>query len=61
MRWRLGRMYAAAARRWRTSAFCESARQQVGVGSTQPALAFAHMRAPESDPPRACLEQPSVV
>jgi hypothetical protein len=31
----------AAVRRWRTSAFCESARQQVGVGWTQPALAFA--------------------
>jgi hypothetical protein len=42
---RLGRMFAAAARRWRTSAFCESARQQVGVGSTQPALAFAQIRA----------------
>ena len=41
----MGRMYAAAARRGRTSAFCESARQQVGVGSTQPALAFAQFRA----------------
>ena len=50
MRWRLGRMYAAAARRWRTSAFCESARQQVGVGSTQPALAFAQQES--SRPPR---------
>ena len=38
---RLGRAYVAAARRWRTSAFCESVRQQFSVGSTQPALAFA--------------------
>jgi len=40
-----GCMWRRQARRWPTSAFCESARQQVGLGSTQPALAFAQQQA----------------